>query len=82
MQEVQRRTRLDAQQCGLLLTSLQRVLADEAIARRAVELEGLGRFVSHKHPEYVAEDGTTGELMLYPPRISYRFQSYITFTPS
>lgn len=79
MQELQRRTQLDAARCSMLLTTLERVMADEAIGTREVEMEGLGRFVSHKHPEYVEEDPETGEQVLYPPRISYRFQSQIVF---
>ena len=75
MQELQRRTQADAQQCSMLLAALERVLADEAIALREVEMEGVGRFVSRKHPEYVSEDSETGDVILYPPRISYRFQA-------
>lgn len=79
MQALQARTQADAQHCSMLLTTLERVMADEAIALREVEMEGLGRFVSHKHPEYVEEDPETGEQTLCPPRISYRFQSHIVF---
>ena len=54
---------------GLTATSEQ---AEEVHA--FIPLPGLGTFVSHKHPEYIANDPETGQQTLYPPRITYRMQ--------
>ena len=75
MQELQRRIRLDKQQTATLMTCLERILTDDAVAVREVVWPGMGRFISHKHPEYVEQNATTGETVLYPPRITYRFQA-------
>lgn len=75
MQELQHRIRLDKQQTATLMTCLERILTDDAVAIREVVWAGMGRFISHKHPEYVEQNATTGETVLYPPRITYRFQA-------
>lgn len=77
MNEVQKGCGMDRQQCAMLLSSLQHLLSEEAIALNPVELEGLGTFVSTKHPEYIQEDPQTGATTLFPPRYSYRFQSSV-----
>lgn len=77
MTELQRVSRLDRHQCAMLLAAFERLLADKAVDMTDVELDGFGRFESHKHPEYIQENQTTGEVVLYPPRISYRFRSEI-----
>jgi len=77
MNEVQKRCGMDRQQCAMLLSALERLLVDEAIELNPVELEGLGTFVSTKHPEYIQEDPHTGATTLFPPRYSYRFQSSV-----
>ena len=75
MQELQHHIRLDKQQTATLMTCLERILTDDAVAIREVVWAGMGRFISHKHPEYVEQNATTGETVLYPPRITYRFQA-------
>ena len=73
--DLQRRSGLDRQQCAMLLKALVGVMTREAIDLNEVHLEGVGTFVSTKHPEYIDENVATGQSVLYPPRISYRFQS-------
>lgn len=75
MQELQRRLRLDKQQAALLMTCLERILVEEGVATHEVIWAGMGRFLSHKHPEYIEENAATGQTILYPPRITYRFQA-------
>lgn len=77
LSEVQKLSSLDRQQCSTLLKALTKVMVKEAIEQNAVSLDGLGQFVSSKHPEYIQEDPETGETVMYPPRISYRFQSEV-----
>lgn len=61
--------------CLMLMGCLQKMLGNAAVDQIAVVLPGLGVFTSHKHPEYVQEDPQTGAMTLYPPRITYHFQS-------
>ena len=75
MAEVQRRTRMDKQQCALLLNSFERILQDEALNMTDIDIEGFGRFESHNHPEYIKENEETCEVILYPPRITCRFHA-------
>lgn len=77
MSEVQKRCGMDKQQSAMMLTALEQIMVEEAIELNSVELQGLGTFVSAKHPEYISEDPQTGAMTLYPPRYSYRFQSAI-----
>lgn len=77
MNEVQKRCGMDKHQCAMLLSAFQHVLVKEAIELHPVQLDGLGTFAASKHPEYVAEDPETGNVVMYPPRYSYRFQSTI-----
>jgi len=77
MSEVQRYCGLDRQQSAMLLSAFEQLLVDEAIELNPVEVEGLGTFVSTKHPEYIQEDPHTGASTLFPPRYTYRFQSSI-----
>jgi nucleoid-associated protein YgaU len=72
--EVQRLSGLDKATCSLLLSGLERVFQEEVIHLTAIALEGLGTFVPHKHPEYLQDDVASGQVMLYPPRITCRFQ--------
>lgn len=51
------------------------MLAKAAIDQVPVEIVGLGFFTSHKHPEFIQENEKTGEMVLFPPRISCRIQS-------
>lgn len=78
MSEVQRRCGMDRQQGAMMLAALEHLLVEEAIALNPVELDGLGTFVSSKHPEYIQEDPHTGASTLFPPRYTYRFQSAVT----
>ena len=75
--ELHKKSKLDKSQVSALVSALNRIIAEEAIAGNAVEIEGLGQFVSHKHPEYVQANEETGETVLFPPRISCRFISSI-----
>lgn len=75
--EVQKKSKLDKQQVSALVSALNHVLSEEAITGHTVEIEGLGQFISHKHPEYIQTNDETGEIVLLPPRISYRFNSFI-----
>lgn len=70
--EVQKSCHLDMQQCMSLTDNLQKMLGKAAVEQVPVLLSGLGVFVSHKHPEYIQEESSTGIMTLYPPRISYR----------
>lgn len=72
MNEIQKMARLDRHQTSALLNSLEKILADEAIDQNSVQLDGLGTFISHKHPEYIQDNNQTGEAILYPPRITCR----------
>lgn len=77
MAEVQKRAGIDRQQGAMLLQAFERVLVREAIDLNTVHLEGLGDFIATKHPEYIQENAETGEVVMYPPRYSYRFQSEV-----
>lgn len=68
---------MDKQQVSALVSALEHILVEEAISGQVVEIDGLGQFISHKHPEYIQTNEETGESVLYPPRISYRFNSFI-----
>lgn len=70
--EVQKSCHLDMQQCMSLTDTLQKMLGKAGVEQIPVLISGLGVFVSHKHPEYIQEDSSTGTMTLYPPRISYR----------
>ncbi|MCF0179301.1 MAG: HU family DNA-binding protein [Bacteroidales bacterium] len=75
--EIHKKTKLDKQQVSALVSALEHILVEEAISGQTVEIEGLGQFISHKHPEFIKTDEETGQSVLYPPRISYRFNSSI-----
>lgn len=77
LNEVQKRSSLDRQHCSMLLKALTKVMVEEAIEQRTVSLDGLGQFISAKHPEYIQENPETGETIMYPPRYSYRFHSEV-----
>lgn len=72
---VQKACRADGQQCSMLLNALCRLMSQAAVEQVPVTLQGLGTFVSHKHPEYIQDDPQTGRQTLYPPRITYRMQN-------
>jgi hypothetical protein len=72
--EVQRLSGLDKSTCSLLLSGLERVFQEEVIHMTTIKLDGLGLFVPHKHPEYLQDDPASGQVLLYPPRITCRFQ--------
>lgn len=72
---VQQRSGLDKQQCAMLLNCFERIIQDEALNMVDVEIDNFGKFESHKHPEYIQENNETGEVVLYPPRITCRFRS-------
>lgn len=69
---VQKLCQIDASHCSVLLNALCRLMSQAAVEQIPVTLSGLGKFLSHKHPEYIQEDPQTGQQTLYPPRISYR----------
>lgn len=73
--EVQKSCHIEMPRCLMLMGCLQKMLGNAAVDQAAVVLSGLGVFTSHKHPEYVQEDPQTGAMTLYPPRITYHFQS-------
>lgn len=73
--ELQKMCHVDHQQCATLLSALLKLMVQAAIDQIPVAIYGLGTFSSHKHPEYIQENPTTGEQTLFPPRISYRFQA-------
>ncbi|MBR0037660.1 MAG: HU family DNA-binding protein [Bacteroidales bacterium] len=75
--EVQKLSGLDKQACAALLSATEKLLAEEGMEQIPVEFEGLGQFVATKHPEYIEENPETHVVTLYPPRISYRFQSQV-----
>lgn len=75
--ELQKRCGLDKQSCSALLSATERLLVENAIELVPVDFEGFGQFVSSKHPEYIQENTETGEVVMYPPRITYRFHSQI-----
>ncbi len=75
--EIHKKTKMDKQQVSALVSALEHILVEEAISGQVVEIDGLGQFISHKHPEYIQTNEETGESVLYPPRISYRFNSFI-----
>lgn len=77
LSEVQKSSKLDRQQTSALVSALEHILAEQAIAGNVVSLNNFGQFISHKHLEYVVDNAETGESVLYPPRISYRFNSDI-----
>jgi len=77
LSNLQHKSKFDKQQTSALLSALTHILANEAIAGNIVEIDNLGQFVSHKHTEFVQKSKETGESILYPPRISYRFNSFI-----
>lgn len=80
LHQLQHLTKFDKQQTSALMSALNHILANEAISGNIVEIDDFGQFVSHKHSEYVKESENTGEVVLYPPRISYRFNSFIKLT--
>lgn len=69
---VQKLCQVDAAHCSVLLNSLCRLMSQAAVEQVPVVVHGLGKFLSHKHPEYIQEDPQTGQQTLFPPRISYR----------
>lgn len=69
---VQKLCQVDATHCSVLLNSLCRLMSQAAVEQVPVVVHGLGKFLSHKHPEYIQEDPQTGQQTLFPPRISYR----------
>ena len=71
---LQKSCHLDRQQCAVLLNAVGKLMAQAGVEQIPVTLPGLGTFVSHKHPEYIANDPETGQQTLYPPRITYRMQ--------
>ena len=75
--EIHKKTKLDKQQVSALVSALEHILVEEAISGQIVEIEGLGQFISHKHPEFIKTNEETGETLLYPPRISYRFNASV-----
>ncbi len=75
--EVQKRSGLDKQSCAALLSATEKLLAQEGMEQIPVEWEGLGQFIATKHPEYIEEHPETHVVTLYPPRITYRFQSQV-----
>lgn len=75
--EVQKVCHLDMPLCLSLMGSLQKVLAKAAVDQVPVAMTGLGMFTSHKHPEYIQENKSTGSMTLYPPRISYRMTTEV-----
>lgn len=75
--EVQKRSGLDKHTCAALLSAAEKLLVEKAVDLVPVELEGIGVFVSTKHPEFIQENQDTGETVLYPPRITYRLQSHV-----
>jgi nucleoid DNA-binding protein len=75
--EVQKESGLDRQTCASLLAATARLLAEQATELETVCLDGLGQLVPTKHPEYEAEDPVTHAETLYPPRITYHFQSQV-----
>lgn len=77
LSEVQKSSKLDRQQVSALVSALEHILSEEAISGNVVEIKDLGQFISHKHPEFVQTNEETGEVKLFPPRISYRFNSFI-----
>jgi nucleoid DNA-binding protein/nucleoid-associated protein YgaU len=72
--EVQRLSGLDKATCSLLWSGLERVFREEVIHGVTIDVEGLGTFLPHKHPEYLQDDPATGQVLLYPPRITCRFR--------
>lgn len=72
---MQKSCHIEMPRCLMLMGCLQKMLGNAAVDQAAVVLSGLGVFTSHKHPEYVQEDPQTGAMTLYPPRITYHFQS-------
>lgn len=72
---LQKSCHLDSTQITMLLSSLCRLMAEQAVNLQAVAVDGLGTFTSHKHPEYIQEDEHTGAMVLYPPRITFRFSA-------
>ena len=77
LSEIHKKSKLDKSQVSALVSALIRLIAEEAVAGNSVEIDGLGQFVSHRHPQYVKTNEETGETILYPPRISCRFNSSI-----
>lgn len=75
LSDVQKACHLDSQHCSMFLNALCRLMAQAAVEQVAVTLDGLGTFISHKHPEYIQEDPLTGQQTLYPPRITYRMHA-------
>lgn len=73
--EVQKSCHIEMPRCLMLMGCLQKMLGNAAVDQAAVVLSRLGVFTSHKHPEYVQEDPQTGAMTLFPPRITYHFQS-------
>lgn len=72
---MQKSCHIEMPRCLMLMGCLQKMLGNAAVDQAAVVLSGLGVFTSHKHPEYVQEDPQTGAMTLFPPRITYHFQS-------
>ena len=77
LSEIHKQSKLDKQQVSALINAMLKIMAEEAISGNVVEIDGLGQFVSHKHPEFIKNNEETGEVTLFPPRISYRFNSSI-----
>ena len=71
---LQKTCQIDSQQCSMLLNALCKLMAQAGVEQVPVTLQGLGTFISHKHPEYIEENPQTGLQTLYPPRITYRMQ--------
>jgi nucleoid DNA-binding protein/nucleoid-associated protein YgaU len=79
--EVQRLSGLDKATCSVLWSGLERVFREEVIHGVTIDIEGLGTFLPHKHPEYLQDDPASGQVMLYPPRITCRFRPADAATP-
>ena len=72
---LQKSCHIEHQQITMLLNALSRLMAQAGVEQVPVTLPGLGTFTSHKHPEYIKDDPSTGQQTLYPPRITYRMQT-------
>ncbi|MBQ0057192.1 MAG: HU family DNA-binding protein [Bacteroidales bacterium] len=77
LSELQKRSGMDRQMCSALLSATEKLMVEEATMLVPVRFEGLGEFVPTKHPEYIDQNPETGQSVLFPPRISYRFHSEV-----
>jgi Bacterial DNA-binding protein. len=74
--ELQKRSGLDKSRLNKLVKSMEDVLREQAINLNEVEIDGLGRFESHKRLEFVHEERDSGRKTLYPPRIVLHFTPF------